>query len=251
MPDRCRRRAGGGRRPGCRRAGGRTPPSPRRRGGRAAPAPPRPPPPGSEQARPGGGAQRQQQEGQNRQADGQAPGGQLPDKVTTHLDLLPHLPADTESCPAWCTATVLAGGGASAPASTAHAPVMLTAASAASRGAGTPGARRTSMTCRSGRRSARRARSGPPPRTASRVPAGSWPKALVRIGVAVRSGLMQLTRTPSSAHSSASAWVRLTVGGLGRGVEAVAGPAAGVGAGGVEQQLALGLRRYGSAAGDR
>ena len=42
-------------------------------------------------------------------------------------------------------------------------------------------------------------------------PAGSWPNALVRIGVPVRSGLMQLTRTPSCAHSSASACVRLTI----------------------------------------
>ena len=44
----------------------------------------------------------------------------------------------------------------------------------------------------------------------SRVPAGSSPNALVRIGVPVRSGLTQFTRTPSSAHSSASAWVRFT-----------------------------------------
>ena len=45
---------------------------------------------------------------------------------------------------------------------------------------------------------------------ASRVCSGSSPNALVRIGVAVRSGLTQLTRTPNSAHSSESAWVRLT-----------------------------------------
>lgn len=43
---------------------------------------------------------------------------------------------------------------------------------------------------------------------------GSWPNALVRIGVAVRSGFTQLTRMPSSAHSSASAWVRLTMAAL-------------------------------------
>lgn len=45
----------------------------------------------------------------------------------------------------------------------------------------------------------------------SSVPGRSSPKALVRIGVAVRSGLMQLTRTLLSPHSLASAWVRLTV----------------------------------------
>ena len=44
----------------------------------------------------------------------------------------------------------------------------------------------------------------------SSVPGGSSPNALSRIGVAVRSGLMQLTRTPAGPHSSASAWVRLT-----------------------------------------
>ena len=44
----------------------------------------------------------------------------------------------------------------------------------------------------------------------SSEPAGSAPNALVRIGVPVRSGLTQLTRTPPPAHSSASAWVRLT-----------------------------------------
>ena len=46
------------------------------------------------------------------------------------------------------------------------------------------------------------------------VLAGSTPNALVRIGVAVRSGLMQFTRTPTSSHSSASAWVRLTTAAL-------------------------------------
>ena len=44
----------------------------------------------------------------------------------------------------------------------------------------------------------------------SSEPGGSSPKAFVRIGVPVRSGLRQLTRTPNAAHSSASAWVRLT-----------------------------------------
>ena len=44
----------------------------------------------------------------------------------------------------------------------------------------------------------------------SSEPAGSSPNALVRIGVPVRSGLMQLTGMPSPDHSSASAWVRLT-----------------------------------------
>ena len=48
----------------------------------------------------------------------------------------------------------------------------------------------------------------------SSVPGGSSPKALVRIGVPVRSGLTQLTRTPAAAHSSASAWVRLTTAAL-------------------------------------
>ena len=44
--------------------------------------------------------------------------------------------------------------------------------------------------------------------------AGSSPKAFFRRGVAVRSGLMTLTRMPSGAHSSASAWVRLTTAAL-------------------------------------
>ena len=48
----------------------------------------------------------------------------------------------------------------------------------------------------------------------SSEPSGSAPKALVRIGVEVRSGLTQLTRTPSGAHSSARAWVRLTTAAL-------------------------------------
>lgn len=48
----------------------------------------------------------------------------------------------------------------------------------------------------------------------SSEPSGSWPNALVRIGVAVRSGFTQLTRMPSPAHSSASAWVRLTMAAL-------------------------------------
>ena len=47
-------------------------------------------------------------------------------------------------------------------------------------------------------------------RESSSESAGSSPKALVRIGVPVRSGLTQLTVTPLSAHSSARAWVRLT-----------------------------------------
>ena len=51
-------------------------------------------------------------------------------------------------------------------------------------------------------------------RSRAGCPAGSSPNALVRIGVPVRSGLMQLTRTPSAAHSSASAWVRLTTAAL-------------------------------------
>ena len=48
----------------------------------------------------------------------------------------------------------------------------------------------------------------------SRVPGGSSPNAFVRIGVPVRSGLMQFTRTPVPAHSSARAWVRLTTAAL-------------------------------------
>src|SRR5690606_4448940 len=47
----------------------------------------------------------------------------------------------------------------------------------------------------------------------SNVPSGSSPNALVRIGVPVRSGLTQLTRT-SPAHSSANACVRLTTAAL-------------------------------------
>ena len=47
-------------------------------------------------------------------------------------------------------------------------------------------------------------------RESSSESAGSSPNALVRIGVPVRSGFTQFTRTPLSPHSSASAWVRLT-----------------------------------------
>src|SRR3954447_7960034 len=49
---------------------------------------------------------------------------------------------------------------------------------------------------------------------ASSDEAGSAPNARVRIGVAVRSGLRQFTRTPSLAHSSASACVKLTLAAL-------------------------------------
>ena len=48
----------------------------------------------------------------------------------------------------------------------------------------------------------------------SSVPGGSSPKALIRMGVLVRSGLTQLTRTPEEAHSSASACVRFTMAAL-------------------------------------
>ena len=48
----------------------------------------------------------------------------------------------------------------------------------------------------------------------SNVPGGSAPKARSRIGVWVRSGLTQFTLTPIGDHSSASAWVRLTIAAL-------------------------------------
>lgn len=44
----------------------------------------------------------------------------------------------------------------------------------------------------------------------SRVSGGSYPNALNRIGVAVLSGFITLTRTPVSYNSSANAWVKLT-----------------------------------------
>src|SRR6478752_3916707 len=48
----------------------------------------------------------------------------------------------------------------------------------------------------------------------SKDPSSSTPKALVLIGVLVRSGFTQLTLTPCSAHSSASACVKLTTAAL-------------------------------------
>src|SRR5699024_155628 len=84
-----------------------------------------------------------------------------------------------------------------------HWTVSFDALVGTAEGAGS--SRRTSMTwpVRSESRTSREVRAT---RSAlSRLSAGSSPKARVRIGVWVRSGLMQLMRTPFSDHSSARA----------------------------------------------
>ena len=68
----------------------------------------------------------------------------------------------------------------------------------------------------------------------NRVFSGSVPKFFTRMGVLVRSGLMQLTAMPNGSHSCAIACTKFTMAAFRRGIDAVESSAASIGTGGEE-----------------